>query len=142
MRDIRSDLRERLETVTAEVNKLKAKLSDLETTQAGIKMLLRQEEDHFSSLSSPLFPADEAATGTGLAQLIVHMMRSKNRPLDLQEIKDEIAKTPYNFGEKNPGRAIHFALVGMDQNGMVQRLSDKRWAIKPNIGNTTAERTQ
>src|ERR1700686_730000 len=111
MRDIRKDLRERLETVTTERGKLELKLASLQATEAGIKALLRQEEEHFAGLSPNLFPDG----GAGLAQLIVHAMKTKSRPLDLQEIKDEIAKTPYDFGEKAPGRAIHFALVGLDQ---------------------------
>jgi len=134
MRDIRNDLRERLESITADRRRLEAKLGDLKRAEDGVKALLSQEEEHFASLSSPLFPEVEATNCTGLAPLILVAMKKKNRPLDLQELKEELAKTSYNFGEKNPGRAIHFALVGLDQNGVVERLEDRRWTIKQDNG--------
>jgi hypothetical protein len=141
MRDIRSDLRERLTKLAAQMARLQEELDELSDVEDGIKMLLRQEEAQFANESAPLFP-ESNDVGSGLAQLIIHTMREKNRPVDLDELKDVITKTQYDFGEKNPGRVIHFALVGMNHGGLVERLNDKRWMIKPNNGIPVQETMQ
>ena len=137
MRDIRKDLRERFDAVIDERQKIQARLADLQAVENGLKMLMRNEDEHFSTLTSPLFPA--GMTGTGLAQLIVTAMEVKNRPLDLAEIKQELLQTDYNFGEKNPGRAIHFALVGLRESEIVERLEDKRWKLKNKASQIAAD---
>lgn len=140
MRDIRKDLLERLEATTAARRKLEVELAAVQMREAGIKSLLKQEEEHFANQHIAMFAEGESSPS--LAQLILQIIKSKKRPLDLGEIKEEIAKTHFDFGEKAPGRAIHFALVGMDQTGTVERLSDKRWAIKPDKEIPVQEMTQ
>jgi len=127
MRDIRADLKERLSQCLTEERTLEARLEMLREKTQGIQALLKDEEERFQNSVVPLFP--DGDTGR-LRKLIVHVFEEQKRPLDLEEIKGEIAKTDYNFGEKKPGRAIHFALVGMGQTGELQRLDDKRWAMK------------
>ena len=39
-------------------------------------------------------------------------------------------RTGRNFGGGKPGRAIHGALIGLKQNGVVDRLRDGRWVLK------------
>jgi hypothetical protein len=95
---------------------------------AGIRALLQDEEERFANSVAPLFPENDASGR--LRKLIVHVFEAQKRPLDLDEIKGEIAKTDYDFGEKKPGRAIHFALLGMGQTGDVERQDDKRWIMK------------
>ncbi len=127
MRDIRSDLKERLSQCLTEERTLEARLDAVREKAEGIQALLKDEEDRYANSIVPLFP--DGDTGR-LRKLIVHVFEAQRRPLDLEEIKGEIAKTDYNFGEKKPGRAIHFALVGMGQTGELERLADKRWAMR------------
>ena len=136
MRDIRSDLKERLDQCVRERRTLEARLSGLQNTEAGIRALLKQEEERFSGMVAPLFPE---GGDRSLSKLIVHVFKTQNRPLRLEEIKGEIAKTPYDFGDKKPGRAIHFALVGLDQSGLVQRVDGGCWAIREAPAKDSAE---
>jgi hypothetical protein len=129
MRDIRNDLRERLQAVGAERMELQAKLSALQGTESGLKALLRDEEERLARQSPSLFPPTESINGSGLRELVHKALQEKNRPADLEEIKNDIARTSYDFGDKKPGRAIHFALIGLSQTGVVNRLQDGRWVL-------------
>ncbi len=137
MRDIRSDLRERLAAIGVDRSDLRTKLAALDATENGLKILLREEEERFAKQSPTLFPEPEPTNGSGLRELVLKALQTKNRPVDLDEIKNEIARTAYDFGDKKPGRAIHFALIGLGQTGTVNRLTDGRWVIKELVQETT-----
>src|SRR5579863_6113426 len=102
MRDIRSDLKERLSQCLTEERTLEERLESLHEKAEGIRALLADEEARFANSVVPLFP-DNDATGR-LRKLIAHVFEVQKRPLDLEEIKGEIAKTDYDFGAKKAGR--------------------------------------
>ena len=126
MRDIRSDLKERLQLTISERQDLEAQLRLKVATEDGIRELLKQEEQRFAVMVEPLFPSSETAGGE-LRKILLQIFSRERRPLWLDDIKVEVAKTGYDFGEKAPGRAIHFALIGLVQTGDVERLDDKSW---------------
>ena len=136
MRDLRDDFRERLDAITGERLALETKLAEVRQREDRYKMLLREEEERCAAssagaaiaLSVSAEDADPDAN-QNLASLIMTTMRSKNRPLDLDEIKREMGRTHFDFGTKAPGRAIHFRLIGLLNRGEVGRLADGRWTL-------------
>jgi hypothetical protein len=133
MRDIRKDLEERLKSIASDRASLQAKVDQLLQAEQGVKALLRQEDERFAKLSPPLFPMDkEAGSGNagGVRQVIVTALRQKKRPLDKDELKLLVKEMDFSFGEKSPGRVIHFALIGLKESGVVDHLKDGRWELK------------
>lgn len=133
MRDIRKDLEERLNSIVQERSALQTKIEQLTQAEQGVKALLRQEDERFAQLSPPLFPQKESSNGasgeTPVKEFILKTLRQKNRPLGKDELR-EFAKTALDFGEKAPGRVLHFGLVGLHTSGLIDLRKDGRWELK------------
>jgi hypothetical protein len=133
MRDIRSDLRERLGSIEQDRERLKAsiqrQLEELDQMEIGVKALLDQEERRFaaSNGSGNGHAADDGTTP--LARLIISLLKNSPRPLTVDEFKTAAATARFDFGEKSPGRVIHWGLVGMQQGGIVEKKGG-RWQLK------------
>jgi len=132
MRDIRRDLKERLESIAQQRSELQGTIDQLIQAENGVKALLREEERRFAASSPPAFTAImESDSGNGygaIKQFLLAAFNEKNRPLDKEELK-EMAKHTLDFENKSPGRVLHFALVGMQSSGLVHRLKDGRWEL-------------
>jgi len=150
MRDIREDLRERLDILAAERAKLQMRVQAIELQEASYKAALREEEARVAQSSSenqtnPLpFPTASAVL---LGPVIMRVMRAKGRPLALDEIRDEIVNSGmFDFGEKKPGRSVHFGLMSLQNGGELTRLVDGRWTLPqsasadPQVSSSTAMR--
>ena len=129
MKDIRQDLRERLDAIAAQRADLQLKIATLLASETGLKMLLRDEEERFAR-EPRLFPDKVAVNGTSLRELIEKELRDKRRPMTVEDFKTEILRTTYNFGESKPGRAIQGALMGLKQNGVIDQLGEGQWVLK------------
>lgn len=136
MRDIRQDLRERLDDIAAERSKLQAQVANLQTLEDTYKAALREEELRIARISpsaqvKPLpFPA---SSSSGLGPIIMRVFRTKQRALALDEVRDEILTAKaFDFGEKKPGRSVHFGLVALKNGGEIEQLEDGRWRMLPN----------
>lgn len=132
MRDIRKDLEERLNSIAQERSTLQTKIDQLTQAEQGVKALLRQEDERFAKLSPPLFSQESSNGASGetpVKQFILDTLRQKNRPLDKEELR-EFAKNALDFGEKAPGRVIHFGLVGLHTSGLIDLRKDGRWELK------------
>lgn len=122
MRDIRPDLRERLAMIASE----RARLDKME---AGIKALLQQEDQQhqvflpFNGAESDAAIADES--GTPLTRAIRTALTK--RSLSVEELKAAVKSVGYDFGERSPGRVLHWGLVGMGT--AVEKVGDK-WRLK------------
>jgi len=148
LRDIRSDLQERLDRLTAERLQLQTKLAALESLEATFKTALREEEVRVSRLSAdrpqlPLSDPDPEAASPAYAFIgsaIKSLMKSKNRPLAKDEIRDELVKTKtYDFGQRKPGRSVHFGLMSLVNGGDVDQLPDGRFVISSKNGFSVQE---
>jgi hypothetical protein len=132
MRDIRSDLKERLATLDAERTALKQQLVALDKSEFAINALLTSEDMRFAPTANmDLFstPPEVDAGTTPLAKFLLLTLRSADRALSLDEIKVAAEAANFDFEDKSPGRVIHYALVGMTQNGSVVSIGDL-WRIK------------
>lgn len=135
MRDIRSDLKERLDAVASERQKAQEQLASLESQEAHIKALLAAENARWHSVEPGLFAAatskSNGRTGdtkhsaiakvgrTPLSSLILECLVD-GKPHSTKEIAEKVAERGFPFGDKNPVRAVHFALVGMKQNKAIE----------------------
>lgn len=129
MKDIRSVLGERLTEIAAEKQSLQARLCAVESEEDLVKSLLALEEQRFGSgtykviaavtVSHP--EADHADTNgfgdTPVSKLILETLKSSTRPVGLDEFKRRALEAKIDFGAKKPGRVLHWALVGLTQNG-------------------------
>lgn len=124
MPDIGPVLREYLKTIARE----RARLDKVE---AGVKALLQLEDQRelpFSaddSISRNGSGNDAGAGGTPLTRAI--RMALTPRSLSVEELKTAVKSAGYDFGEKSPGRVLHWGLVGMGT--AVEKIGDK-WCLK------------
>jgi hypothetical protein len=133
MRDIRPDLRERLGSIEQERARIKAtvqgQLEELDQQEVGVKALLQQEERRFASNNgNGIHHAADGGT-TPLSRLILAYLRNSNGPVSMDDIKASALANKFDFGEKAPGRVIHWGLVGMQQGGIVEKKGGK-WHLK------------
>ena len=138
VKDIRPDLRERLDSITKEIAVLRAKVTQNENEESLLKILLQREDARFGKLeaSLPIMPPSNGAHvvqsstgGTPLARLIVNTMRNANKVTTLADLKKAAEAVGYDFGAKAPGRVLHWALVAMSENGSIVRKGDG-WNLK------------
>jgi Tfp pilus assembly protein PilN len=130
MRDIRVDLQERLDGLGADRQELQRRLTEIDRIEEGIKALLQRETVQFAA-SVQINDDGEISDGgsTELARLVLQTLRQHSQPLSLEAIKEAAEAANFDFGEKSPGRVLHWALVGMAQGGGVEKVNGK-WQIK------------
>ncbi len=132
MRDIRSDLRERLETLQTDRRKLE-KRDDM------LNRLLREEEERFAIRQVSLFESNDRRPEptTPLGQFIRETMADgQDWPLD--RLKDAAQAKGIDFEGKHPGRVLHFALVGMTNKKYVEQRVNGMWRLIKQEGDTTS----
>jgi len=133
LRDIRDDLKERLAAIDTEADKLKAQLNSLTQKRLSLQALLEEEEARFAKGDQNLFagaPDEPGKYATPLSKIILGKIKYNGGSATLEDLKRAAESAAYDFGEKQPGRSIHFALIGMAQNGLVENLGDGVWRIK------------
>lgn len=135
MRDIREDLRQRLMKITAQRGELRARLAWLDEMEGHLKAALEYERGQAEFDQTGLL-FDEPVEGERSATaLFIREALGDLRAHTLEELKASAHQRGLAFGEKNPGRVLHFALVGMKQGGIVDRDSEGRWRLTESGGN-------
>jgi hypothetical protein len=141
MRDIREDLRERIDALAREKQNKEIEIAAIDQKIAMLDGLLQQEEERQNPVMQvPLtfatkynirsMRADRYSSPLSLA--VLHVFQTHN-PAHLEQFKAQAIKDGVEFGGKHPGRMIHFLLIGMEQNGLVKRTDDGRWRLVRNI---------
>jgi hypothetical protein len=128
MRDIRSDLIERRDSTRTKRQKLEEAIERLKDEEAMYEKLLAAENAMFEKLTSPLFSEGEQPSSV-LSQVLLEALRSKGGAAWLEELKESAVERGVAFGEKKPGRVIHFAMLGMEQHNLVAREDTGRWKL-------------
>jgi hypothetical protein len=135
MRDIRADLDERLRGIKDRRRELRELLSGLDQQEAMIRTLMAEEDARWNRVQPTLFngnghntpsPPNARDPKTPLAKFLVAELRDK-RPHPLPDLVEQAKKVNFDFGTKNPGRSIHFALIGLAQNKWCRRLDNGFW---------------
>jgi hypothetical protein len=113
---------------------LSERLSFLGQVEQNTKSLLEYENMRVrmeTKDQAPLFPEDQPITDnerTVLSQFI-HEALMDGRQRSLEDLKRLAAERAVQFGEKTPGRVLHFALLGMAQSGAVEMVDKGVWRI-------------
>jgi hypothetical protein len=140
MRDIRSDLQERLSEIAKALERLEKALAALDAEETMTNSLLHREEERWALAErgpdvAPLFPPstprqyqDDGRYSSPIARFVLRTLAEKG-PLDLWDLKIEARRSGIAFGRKNPGRSLHFLLMGMQQTGRVDKDGGK-WRLK------------
>lgn len=129
--DIRPTIRARLHAIEAELADLPHRQKKLEALRDSLKALL-ESEDAFraegvdESLVPAFHPTDDRRT---LADLILRVLGTG--PKSLEQLKEIGAKWAPVRDSAFPGRAINFALVGLQKGGYVERLEHGAWKLVP-----------
>jgi hypothetical protein len=109
---------------------LQQRLAWLGQVQEHIKATLDYEIQDAEGIQSLLFMegADEVERGSPIATFLREVL-SDFRPRSLDELKVMAGSRGIDFKDKNPGRVLHFALVGLAQNKMVESLGNGVWRL-------------
>jgi hypothetical protein len=139
MRDIRDDLRERIDMLAREKHNKEIEIASIDQKIAMLDGLLQQEEERVNPVTQvtlefaqPRQQTNGSGYSSHLALAVLHVFKTHN-PATLEQLKTQAIKDGVEFGGKHPGRMIHFLLLGMEQNGIVRRTEDKRWRLLKNI---------
>lgn len=131
--DPRPDLRKRIRAIEDELASMDERRPKLLKLLATYKALLSQEDavhsesDVDESTVPPFHPTRNNRT---LADLILRVLGTGQKTLD--ELKEIGADTWAPIKDSTfPGRAINFALVGLQKGGYVERLKSGAWKIVP-----------
>ena len=130
MRDITKDIEERIAEVEAEQGRLQRRIDAL--AEKGDKLRGVLEYELMRSPPQTSIPGLEAQNGHRLSSPISRFVMKALRDgtaRSLNELKRRAKDDGIDFGGKNPGRVLHFALVGMRQTKMVRRLETGEWQL-------------
>jgi hypothetical protein len=130
VRDIRPDLKDRLADIKARREEMQSELRRLADQEAAVERLLLAEESKWRHTTPSLFDSEPQPQQMTLSQLLLDSLKSRNEAASLGELKEEAVRSGVPFGRKKPGRAIHFAMLGMAQHNLVERTKDGKWSLK------------
>ncbi|SRR5579871_3039507 len=129
--DLRPAIRERLRAVEAELADLPLRQNKLEALRDALRAMLAHEDAlHGESIDEALVPAFHPTQDRRtLADLILVVLGTGPKTLDqLKQVSTSWAPVR---GSTFPGRAINFALVGLQKGGYVERLENGCWKLVP-----------
>jgi hypothetical protein len=132
MRDIRQDLRERLAAIDNDRVVLQNQLDMLSAREASIKAMLADEESRIrangaSNMDLP-FERVPLVGGMQMTEIIKAVLRG--RRLTFDEVKDEVLKTHFNFGDdQKPGRVVHGGLLSLIRTEELTKDADGRYGL-------------
>jgi hypothetical protein len=130
--DLRPAIRDRLRAVEAELADLPQRQKKLEALRDSLRAMLAHEGaihgegDVDESLVPAFHPTGDRRT---LADLILRVLGTG--PKTLEQLKEIGVTWGPVRGSTFPGRAINFALVGLQKGGYVERLENGAWKLVP-----------
>lgn len=124
---------QRLLAVQAEIAKIEEDLSALKRRKEAMETLLEEENALWrpdTSKQAPLFinPIHGDVDAAQFSLFLRETLKD-GKPWSLEELKQLATQRNLEFGEKSPGRVLHFALIGMAQNGVVSQVSRGVWML-------------
>ena len=133
MRDIRKDIRERIEAIQSYQEHLRFRLTELDKRAAALEDFLKQEEIEWKAKQQPtLFSLGETSREvklrSELSRFLLDVLKDGN-PHSTVELADLAVNRGVPIKGKSPLRAIHFSLVGMKNNNLVERVEPRVWRM-------------
>ena len=139
MRDIRSDLKERLKYVDTELQAVESKAQSLHALRQTLQTMLAAETDQWNGVAGNQTPlakgngnaihAKAEPRGTTLSAILRDEL-ADHKQLHLKELAKAAVDRGYPFGDKSPGRVVHFALVGMQTGKLVEQVGKGVWRLQ------------
>jgi len=130
VRDIRQDLRERLDAVAAEQDRLQKQVGDLEGQKKLLETLLQEEERRWPDSNPGVAVNGKNGHNTrDLSELILEIM-SDGEDWYGSTVAAVAEKRGYHFGDAKPGRSTHFTLLGLAKNNRVESVGLGKWKLK------------
>jgi hypothetical protein len=109
-----------------------SKLERLETQRATVEALLHAEKERFGNVETPtilVVPGNhDLRPAHTLGSLMRGLLGDGSKQLTQELAKLAVSKG-HPFGDKSPGRSVHFALVGLERAGQVKRDETGRWFL-------------
>jgi hypothetical protein len=130
MKDITKDLQERIDEIRAERGQLERRMTALSEREQMLTSMLEDERMRWPG--QPALPGLERTNGLRLSSPLSRFLietLSTHGPQSLEELKRRALDRGLDFSRKNPGRTLNFALVGMKQHSMVERLDTRQWKL-------------
>lgn len=135
MRDIRKDLRERIEAIDFQRDHIEFRLSELDKKRTILETMLADEELAWKAKQPILLgfgdTSREVRLKSELSKFLLDVLRDGN-PRNTSELKELALNKGIPFKGKSPLRAIHFTLVGMKNNNLVEMVESRVWKIHKN----------
>ena len=135
MKDIRKDLRERINDMRSRQERLQIQIKELNTRANMLEVLLDQEEREWRQKQPTLLDlgtdVSPVRTHSELSRFLLNSLRDGN-PHNTDELVALAENKGIPIKGKSPRRAIHFALVGMKQNNLVEMVRSRVWKIAGN----------
>ena len=128
MKDIRKDLKERLEAVKAQREHFQNRIAQLAEQEKRLGLLLREEEAEWRG-KQLVFQDVVARPRTKLTEFI-HTALSDGVPHNLDDLVMKAQKQDIIFNGKSPRRTINFALLALRNNDQVEMLGRGVWRKK------------
>ena len=136
MRDIRKDLRERIQAIESQRAHLQFRLSELEKKRSTLENFLAQEELEWKARQPTLLgfgdTSREVRLKSEMSKFLLDVLKDGN-PHNTSELKELVLNKGIPFKGKSPLRAIHFTLVGMKNNNLVEMVESRIWKIHKNV---------
>src|SRR5258708_29799163 len=129
--DLRPAIRDRLHAVETELADLPQRQRKLEALRDSLRAMLAQEDAlHGEGVDESLVPAFHPTHDRRtLADLILLVLGTG--PKTLEQLKELGTSWAPVRDSAFPGRAINFALVGLQKGGYVERLEGGAWKLVP-----------
>ena len=131
-------LRDRLDAIDAEIAELEQRRALLCDHKKLIETLMAQEKALLTDMPLTAVPLTTGPPALGAPQLMPNESTSlsdwitralRSGPRDLDDLKRVLANAPALKEHQSPGRAINFALVGLQRGGHVERLDNRKWKL-------------
>jgi hypothetical protein len=135
LHDLREELRQRLTLIDIERGQIRERLVFLEESEVHVRALLSYEEMRMRTddpnlvlpfLSSPRGDGPERTKLT----LFLRDKMADGQTWTLEDLKKAAEDSKMEFDGKQPGRVLHFALLGMAQNGTAEMVSKGTWRLR------------
>ena len=134
MRDIRKDLRERIKGIRSEQEFLQFRINELDKRAVMLEGLLKEEETNWKDKQPSLSGFAELRPVKAHSELGSFLLSvlGDGKSHNTEELVGLVQSKGISIKGKSPRRAVHFSLVGMKQNKLVEMPSSCVWKIAEN----------
>jgi hypothetical protein len=133
LRNITKDLEARLKKLLIEKDDLMNEIDALERVINSCNVILEHERRRATEQLRLPIQAESKHQMSGNIVRLVRGILSDQRERNLSDIAEAVKIGGANFGNKNPNRVVHFALVGMKRHGLVEIVSTGVWKATPKL---------